>query len=455
MKRRSITMTEGKLLPNMLAFYFPLVASSILQLLFNAADIIVVGKFAGDNSLAAVSSTGSLVGLLVNSFIGISTGTNVVVARYLGADEKDKVHDAVHSSVAFALLGGAVMAVFGFFGSRWMLELMDSPADVIDLSALYLKIYFLGVPFSLLYNFEAAVLRSKGDTKRPLLFLTIAGFVNVVLNLLLVIVFKMDVAGVAVATVVSQVISALLITLSLLKEEWYLKLYPRQIRLEKNSFFEIMKVGLPAGIQSALFSVSNVLIQSSVNSFGSSVMAGNGAAVNIENFTYSIMNGFYQTGQTFIGQNYGARKYDRILKTAALSLVLVIVSGILASSVVMAVPEFFLEIYTDSPAVIAAGIDRFTYVEKWYFLDGMMDVMSGVLRGMGYSMVPMIVTIFGVCVFRIIWIKTVFKAVPLISNVYITYPISWIMTFVGHVIMFLIVLPKVKKYCEEKEKTAE
>ena len=439
----------------MLAFYFPLVASSILQLLFNAADIIVVGKFAGDNSLAAVSSTGSLVGLLVNSFIGISTGTNVVVARYLGADEKDKVHDAVHSSVAFALLGGAVMAVFGFFGSRWMLELMDSPADVIDLSALYLKIYFLGVPFSLLYNFEAAVLRSKGDTKRPLLFLTIAGFVNVVLNLLLVIVFKMDVAGVAVATVVSQVISALLITLSLLKEEWYLKLYPRQIRLEKNSFFEIMKVGLPAGIQSALFSVSNVLIQSSVNSFGSSVMAGNGAAVNIENFTYSIMNGFYQTGQTFIGQNYGARKFDRILKTAALSLVLVIISGILASSVVMTVPEFFLEIYTDSPAVIAAGIDRFTYVEKWYFLDGIMDVMSGVLRGMGYSMVPMIVTIFGVCVFRIIWIKTVFKAVPLISNVYITYPISWIMTFVGHVIMFLIVLPKVKKYCEEKEKTAE
>ncbi len=447
MKRRYIDMVNGKILPNILLFYVPLVLSSILQLLFNAADIVVVGKFAGDTSLAAVSSTGSLVGLMVNSFIGISTGTNVVIARLLGSSEKEKVKTAVHTSVAFALIAGTVLAVIGFFGARGMLELMDSPADVIDLSALYLRIYFLGVPFSLLYNFAAAILRARGDTRRPLYFLTIAGFVNVILNLILVIGFRMDVAGVGIATVASQVISAVLITLSLLREEWYLRLERRSLRIEKESLGAIMRIGLPAGIQTALFSISNVLIQSSINSFGSVVMAGNGAASNIETFAYVLMNSFFQACQTFVSQNYGAKQYRRIIRIVVLCEILVFLAGILGTVLVFSFDRFLLGIYTDSAEVIEAGIVRFQYVQKYYLLCGIMDVMSGALRGVGYSAAPMFVSIFGICVFRIIWLKTVFVADPVIENVYITYPLSWIITFTVHTLMFVLVQKRVKETC--------
>ncbi len=448
MKRKYIDMVNGNLLSGIMSFYIPLVLSSILQLLFNAADIIVVGKFAGDLSLAAVSSTGSLVSLLVNGFIGISTGTNVVVARLLGADEKDKVHDAIHTSIAFSIIAGVVIAIIGFFGARWMLELMDSPADVIGLSALYLRIYFLGIPFSLIYNFAAAILRARGDTKRPLYFLTVAGVVNVLLNLLLVIVFRMDVAGVAIATVASQLISAVLIVMALLREEWYLRLYPKEIRISGESLAAIMKVGLPAGIQSSLFSISNIMIQSSINSFGSTVMAGNGAASNIENFSYAFMNAFYQACQTFCGQNYGAKKYDRIIKTIWLCEALVIIAGLLSALVVLGFDRELLNIYTDSEEVVLAGIDRFQIIQKTYVLCGIMDVMSGALRGVGYSILPMFTAIFGICVYRIVWLKTVFVANPVIQNVYITYPISWILTFCFHVITFLIIRKRIKAKCE-------
>ena len=365
-----INMTEGSLLPKILMFSLPLMASSILQLLFNAADIIVVGKFAGSQSLAAVSSTGALINLIVNLFIGLSIGTNVLVARYIGANEQEEISKTVHTAMMLSFIGGLILTVFGVIAAKPMLHLMDTPDDVIDLSALYLRIYFLGTIANLIYNYGASILRAKGDTKRPLYYLALAGAVNIVLNLILVIIFHLDVAGVAIATVTSQIISAVLIFICLMNESGGMQLKPKLLKMDWEKLLQILKIGLPAGIQGSIFSLSNVMIQTSVNSFGSIVMAGNGAASNIEGFVYSGMNAFYQSCLTFTGQNFGAKKLDRVKKTLYVCIILVILTGLILGIGAWYFGESLLGIYSNDPAVISAGIVRLgyvSYVELWMF----------------------------------------------------------------------------------------
>lgn len=437
-----INMTEGRLLPKILLFTLPLMASSILQLLFNAADIIVVGKFAGSEALAAVSSTGALINLIINIFVGLSVGTNVLVARHIGANQHEEISKTVHTAITLSIFGGIILSVFGVIAAKPLLQLMDSPNDIIDLSALYLRIYFLGMTANLIYNYGAGILRAKGDTKRPLYFLAIAGVVNVILNLILVIVFHMSVAGVAIATIVSQFISAILVIICLMNEPSSMCLNLNELRIDWPNLKEILKIGLPAGLQGCVFSLSNVMIQASVNSFGSIVVAGNGAAQNIEGFVYVGMNAFHQSCLTFTGQNLGANRIDRIKKTLLICLGLVTITGLILGVGAWYFGEPLLSIYADDPAVIAAGMIRLAYVSKTYFLCGIMDVMVGVLRGLGYSIVPMIVSLVGACGIRILWLATIFKMNPTIETVYFSYPVSWIITVLAHIITYWFVMRK-------------
>ena len=444
-KNYHINMTDGSLLPKILMFSFPLMLSSLLQLLFNAADIIVVGKFAGTQALAAVSSTGALVNLIVNLFIGLSVGTNVLVARQIGARKFQEIQDTIHTAISLSLIGGVILTIFGVIAAKPLLTLMSVPSDVIDLSTLYLRIYFLGVTAMLVYNYGASILRAKGDTKRPLYFLTIAGVVNVVLNLILVIVFHMGVAGVGIATTVSQFISAGLILYCLVGEHSYMKLHLKELKIHKERFIEILKIGLPAGIQGSVFSLSNVVIQSTINGFGSVVMAGSGAAANIEGFVYVGMNAFYQSCLTFTGQNYGAGKIDRVKKTLYSCQFLVIITGLILGIGAWYFGDFLVGFYATEPEVIQAGVIRLGYVSKLYFLCGIMDVMVGSLRGLGYSIFPMIMSLLGACVLRLVWIAFVFPLNPIPENVYISYPITWIVTACAHMITYLYVMHKIKK----------
>jgi len=438
-------MTDGSLLPKILMFSFPLMLSSLLQLLFNAADIIVVGKFAGTQALAAVSSTGALVNLIVNLFIGLSVGTNVLVARQIGARKFQEIQDTIHTAISLSLIGGVILTIFGVIAAKPLLTLMSVPSDVIELSTLYLRIYFLGVTAMLVYNYGASILRAKGDTKRPLYFLTIAGVVNVVLNLILVIVFHMGVAGVGIATTVSQFISAGLILYCLVGEHSYMKLHLKELKIHKEQFIEIVKIGLPAGIQGSVFSLSNVVIQSTINGFGSVIMAGSGAAANIEGFVYVGMNAFYQSCLTFTGQNYGAGKMDRVKKTLYSCQFLVIITGLILGIGAWYFGDFLVGFYATEPEVIQAGVIRLGYVSKLYFLCGIMDVMVGSLRGLGYSIFPMIMSLLGACVLRLVWIAFVFPLNPIPENVYISYPITWIVTACAHMITYLYGMHKIKK----------
>lgn len=434
--RHEMDMTEGPMLPQILAFSGPLILAGILQLLYNAADVIVVGNYAGHEALAAVSSTGSLINLLVNIFMGLSVGASVVIARRYGARDIQGLRVAEHTAMTLALFMGIGVGVLGFFLARPMLQLMDSPPDVIDGATLYVQIYFLGMPANMLYNFGSATLRAVGDTKRPMYYLMIAGLANVVLNLILVIVFHLDVAGVAISTVISQVISAVLVLMCLLRTRGVIQLNLHQCRIEKKSMIEIIRVGLPAGLQGSLFSISNVLIQSSVNSFGSLVVAGNGVASNIEGFVYTAMNAEHQAAMTFASANYGARKFDRVRMTMWYCLGTVAVIGIGGGLLVYAFGAPLMSLYNSEPQVIANGMIRMSIILPTYFLCGMMDVMVGQLRGIGYSVMPMIVSLTGACLFRIIWIMTVFAANPTLTILYISYPISWGLTFAMHMICY-------------------
>lgn len=440
MAKRSyqIDMCNGSLVDKIILFTLPLMLSSFLQLLFNAADIVVVGRYAGSLSLAAVGSTSSLINLIVNLFIGLSVGANVVVARYAGANDDQSVNKAVHTSMFLSVIGGVVLGIFGFFASNQLLILMDSPADVIDLSALYLRIYFLGMPASMIYNFGAAILRAQGDTKRPLYYLTLAGVVNFGLNLIFVILFKMDVAGVALATIISQYISAVLIVICMHNEEGAIKFNYKAMYLDKKCFFEIAKIGLPAGLQGTVFSLSNVVIQSAVNSFGSIVVAGNSAASNIEGFVYTGMNALYQACLTFVGQNMGAKKYNRVLKIVFVCQGIVIGVGLFLGVGAVLLGNFLLSIYSPDPLVIAAGMERLKIICLLYFLCGIMDVMVGALRGIGYSVLPMIVSLLGACGFRLLWIATYFKEHRTIQVLYASYPISWTITALAHILCFAV-----------------
>ena len=436
---RSMDMTEGPLMSKVLFFAMPIMLSGILQLVFNAADTIVVGRFAGNQALAAVGSVGSLNNLLISLFIGLSVGVNVLVARYTGSRDAKKVSATVHTAVLVSLIGGVFLAFLGFFAAHPLLRLMGSPEDVIDLAALYVRILFAGMPVQLLYNFCAAVLRAIGDTKRPLYFLTVAGVINVVLNLFFVIVLHMSVAGVALATIISQAISALLVTRSLMTMHGPTHLTLRKLRIDKQIFFEILHIGLPAGIQSSMFSLSNVVIQSSVNSFGSIVIAGNAAASNVGNFVYQGMNTFQQAITCFAGQNMGARKPARVLASLKACMIWSTVFGLILGLASCVFGPQLLSLYTADPAVIAVGMERMYILCAPYFLCGVMDAMTGVLRGIGYSILPMFISLMGACVFRIFWVATIFAAVPTMTCLMLSYPVSWALTFLVLLIFFRLI----------------
>jgi len=437
-----MNMTEGPLIPKLLTFSLPLMLTGILQLLYNAADVIVVGNYAGHEALAAVSSTGSLINLLVNVFMGLSVGASVVIARHYGAGDIQRMRRAEHTSMTLALFMGIGVGLFGFWMARPMLEWMDSPRDVIDGASLYVRIYFIGMPANMLYNFGAATLRALGDTRRPLYYLMISGLVNVVLNLVLVIGAHMDVAGVAVATVASQVVSMVLVLFCLFRSQGVMKLELRECRIDRRSLGEIIRVGLPAGLQGSLFSISNVLIQSSVNSFNSIVVAGNGVASNIEGFVYTAMNAQYQADMTFASQNYGAGRTDRVRKTMWCCLGIVTVIGLGLGLLVLALGPQLMGLYNGDPDVIASGLIRMRIILPTYFLCGLMDVMVGQLRGIGYSVLPMIVSLTGACLLRIVWIMTVFAADRTLTTLYLSYPVSWGVTFAAHMICYLTVARK-------------
>lgn len=435
-------MCHGPLFSKIIVFAIPLILSGVLQLLFNAADIVVVGRFTGSHALAAVGSTSSLINLLVNLFIGVSVGANVLLGKFCGAQDYKNASETVHTAIYIAIWGGVIMIFAGLILARPLLELMGTPMDVIDLSVLYMRIYFIGMPAFMIYNFGAAILRAVGDTKRPLYFLTVAGIINVLFNLLFVIVFKMGVAGVALATIISQTISAGLILLSLMQSEGILRLQLKEMKFHKDKVVGMLKIGLPAGLQGMIFNISNVLIQSSVNSFGSVVMAGNTAASNIEGFVYTSMNAIYQTSLSFTSQNMGAKQYHRIDKILLQCLGVVSVVGLVLGVGAFLCGHTLLGIYSSSEDVITHGISRLSVVSASYFLCGIMDVMVGSLRGMGYSIMPMLVSLTGACLFRVIWIFTVFQMEHTLFSLYISYPISWMLTITAHVICYLVVRRK-------------
>lgn len=440
-------MCSGSILKKMLMFSLPLMFSSILQLLFNAADIIVVGKFAGDNSLAAVGSTGSLVNLLTNFFMGLSIGANVLVSRYYGAKRDRELKDTIHTAMLVSVISGILLAVIGVLAARQILVWMKSPADVLELSALYLRIYFLGMPAMMIYNFGSAILRAVGDTRRPLYYLSLAGAINVVLNLFFVIVLHMDVAGVALATVISQCVSAILVVRCMIRETGAIHLELKELRIETSIFWMILRVGLPASLQGILFSLSNVIIQSSINSFGSTIVAGSSAAGNIEGFIYVAMNAFYQAAISFIGQNVGAAQYKRVNRIAVTAVVCAASAGLVVGGVAVIFGRPLLGLYTSSPEVVEAGMVRLLIIAQTYAICGMMDAMVGVLRGLGYSVVPMVVSLIGACGLRLFWIFTFFKmeAFHTITSLYLTYPVSWTITGITHVICFIIIRKHLKK----------
>ena len=436
-----IDMCSGTLWNKILMFALPLMASSLLQLLFNAADVIVVGRYAGKEALAAVGSNTALINLLINLFVGLSVSTNVVVARDLGAGRQDNVSRSVHTTITLALVSGVGLLVAGTLLVRQLLVWTSSPTDVIDLATVYLRIYFFGMPATMLYNFGAAILRAQGDTQRPLYFLTAAGLVNVVLNLFFVIQLHLDVAGVALATVISQYISASLVLRCLIKEEGALRLDLRKLRMEWPVVRRILQVGLPAGFQGVVFSLSNVVIQSALNSFDSAVIvAGSSAAANIESFVYAAMNAFHQTALTFTGQNYGAGKCRRVDRILWLCQGFVVVTGLVLGNLAFLFGHTLAGFYAPGQEdVIAQALVRMRLICVPYFICGIMDVMVGMLRGLGYSVIPMVVSLLGACGLRLAWVAAVFPLDPAPATLYFSYPVSWLVTGLVHVIFFIVV----------------
>ena len=443
-RSHEIDMVHGPLFGKLLVFALPLMLSGILQLLFNAADIIVVGRFAGDNSLAAVGSTGSLINLLTNLFIGMSVGANVVAAQFYGSGQRDQISDTVHTSVFLSLVCGVFMTLIGVLLSGQMLVWMSAPDDVIGLATIYLRIYFLGMPAVMVYNFGSAILRAAGDTRRPLYYLMLAGVVNVILNLIFVIGFHMDVVGVAIATFISQYISAALVLRCLMQDE-ELHFELRRLHCSKVILKRIVRIGIPAGIQGTVFSLSNVVIQSAINSFGKIVVAGNSAAANIEGFVYVAMNAMYQTALTFIGQNYGAGEKKRILRVLLYCQGIVIVVGTLLGNLAVVFGRELLAIYSDTKEVVEAGLVRMQYICRFYALCGMMDVMVGALRGIGYSVMPMIVSLLGACGLRLLWIATIFRMNRTPGTLYFSYIVTWTITAAVHIVCFIIAYRRKRK----------
>ncbi|MBR3252269.1 MAG: MATE family efflux transporter [Erysipelotrichaceae bacterium] len=439
-KKLAVNILEGNLWKNVLLYSIPIMISNILQLLFNAVDMIVVGRFSGPLSMAAVSSTGSLVALVINLFVGLSVGTTVSIAKRIGSRDYDSVQKAVHTSIAVALIFGSFLTVVGIVFSKQFLLWMGSPENVIDKSTLYLRCYFSGMIATMTYNFAAATLRAKGDTRRPLIALVTAGILNATLNLFFVVVLKLDVAGVGLASSISSYVSAFIVLMTLIKDEGLVHLEIRHLYIDKDALKEIATVGLPAGIQSTFFNISNVLIQSSINSFGSIIMAGNGAASSISDFVSNVIVAFYQGCLTFTSQNVGAKQIKRVPKILLVCEVLAVFLGFVTGEAALLAGESLLSIYASDPEVIAAGMIKLRCVTQYYFLYAAMEVIVGSLRGMGASIFPMAVSLLGICVFRIFWIMTVFQSIHTIEILYYSYPISWIITGVIHLFTWFFIM---------------
>lgn len=447
--KKKIDMIGGNLFPQIIHYTIPIMLTGLLQLLFNAADLVVVGRFCGSISVAAVASTGAITNLIINMFMGLSVGAGVAVAHGLGSQQNEEVSRTIHTAIPTSIAGGIILSIIGVLFSRQFLILMKTPANVLPLSTIYMQIYFAGMIFTMPFNFCAAIYNASGDSKTPLLYLTAAGVLNVILNLIFVSLFHMNVEGVALATSISQSAACIFIMRALTRRTDACRLRLKSMHIYGKELCKIMRIGLPAGIQGSLFSISNVMIQSSVNSFNSEVlMSGNGAASNIEGFVYTSMNSFQQTSQNFIGQNTGAARYDRVKKALIYTLLDVTVLGLLFGLTVFFFREPLLAIYiTDSQEAIRQGCIRFYYVCMPYFLCGIMDVLTGALRGLGASMVPMIISIVGVCGFRIAWILGIFSmpAYHTPQCLYISYPISWIFTLICHLTAFIILFKRRKK----------
>lgn len=441
-KKNQIDMTTGSILGKQIRFIIPLICTGVLQLLYNAVDVIVVGRFAGTTALSAVGSTGSLTNLIINVFIGLSVGINVVTAMYYGKKDDKNMEKTIHTAISLAIVGGIILAIFSFFATPRLLKLMSTPDDVIDQAILYMRIIFMGMPFNLVYNFSAAILRAVGDSKRPLRYLGLSGIVNVLLNLVLVIVFHLDVAGVALATITAQGLSVLLITRHLRKSEGALKLTWKHLRIHKKQALQILRIGVPSGIQSSCFSLSNVLLQSSINGFGAIAMAGNAASSSLEGFLYITTNCVQQSAITFVGQNRGAKQYDRVRKNLFYASGLVVFIALSVSLVFHVLDTELIGLYTSDVDAIAIGVQRLAMYSTWYFFFGLMDATSGMLRGMGYSVGPMIISLLGICGFRIFWIFGVFAAYPSLQVLYYSYPISWCLTWSALIVYYRIVTKK-------------
>lgn len=438
-----IDMCNGSILDKLVSFSIPLMLSGILQLLFNAVDIIVVGQFTGNEALAAVGSTTALINVFVNLFIGISLGASVLAARFYAIGQEKEMSETVHTSITLALISGIAMGIIGVIAAKGALELMDTPDNVLNLSTLYMRIYFMGMPFFMLYNYGAAILRAVGDTKRPLLFLIISGATNVLLNLLLVIQFHLGVAGVAIATVISQCISCILVLRCLYLSDGSYQLRFNKLGMKTRYVKQIFQIGIPAGIQSTIINFSNVLLQSSVNSFGSVAMAGYTAANNILGFLYVSVNSITQACMSFTSQNYGVRKFKRMDKVLLECLGLTVMVALVLGGGSYLFGAELMHIYTKSTKVIECGIDIMLYTTVTYFLCGIMDLLPGALRGMGHSTVPMILSVIGTVGTRIVWIYVIFPCHRSLDFLFISYPVSWLLTIVMQVICFYFVRKKV------------
>jgi len=448
MVKRNRNMLEGPLFFNIITYTIPIMLTSVLQLLFNAADLAVIGRFRGSVYVAAVSATSALTNLLVTVFIGLSVGAGVAVAHAIGGKQDEQTSRTVHTAIPVALIGGVLVTIIGILSCESLLELMGTPENVLPLSAVYMKIYFSGITFTIVYNFCASILRAAGDTKGPLIYLTSAGIINVILNIIFVTFFHMDVDGVALATIISQAISAALSVIALTRRKDACRLLIRKIHIYTPQLLKILRIGLPAGIQSSLFSISNVIIQSSINSFGDVFMSGNGAAASIEGFVYMIFNAFHQTTVNFIGQNSGAHQYKRVKKIFYICLVLAVSFTLIGGLLCYGFGPQLLSIYiTDSQQAIEYGMIRLSYICVTYFICAMMEIVTGALRGLGASLAPMLMSVLGVCGLRLLWIFTIFQVPAYHSpqSLYLSYPISWGITFLFELAAFFIIFRKQSK----------
>ncbi len=443
--KQELDLLHGSLWDKILLFALPLAASSILQQLFNSADVAVVGQFAGSRALAAVGSNGSVINLLVNIFVGLSVGANVIIARYLGEGNKNKVQKAVHTTVIIALISGFVIMAAGLVITRPILTLMSTPEDIIDLAVVYLRIYFLGMPFMMLYNFGAAILRSRGDTKRPFVCLFVSGIVNIILNLFFVIICKLSVAGVGIATVISNIISSGMILSFIMKEKSEIKVSVNNLRIDFRILKEIAKIGIPAGLQGVVFSFSNICVQSALNSLGSDAVAGSAAALNFEYFVYFLLNSFTQACVTFTSQNYGAGEYIRCRKITQLCIIMGFVFSTALSLIFYFLGENVLRFYTTEPAVMEFGMIRMKYCLLMQFVSVCMDIYSGSLRGLGYSLIPALIALASSCGFRLLWVYTVFPQSATFTTLVRVYPVSWLIGSAGTVIAYIIVSRRILK----------